>query len=106
MQFVKFIPALAAASLLAACASWTAGPARNDALFAAIQPGMSQDQVLQIAGRPDQTMPFPLSRTVAWDYRSYDSWGYMVEQSVTFDAGGRVVSKFARRINDGGDHGK
>jgi outer membrane protein assembly factor BamE (lipoprotein component of BamABCDE complex) len=106
MNLRRMLCALAAASALAGCATYTAGPVRDDALFAAIHPGMTREDVLRIAGPPDQTMPFPLSRTVAWDYRAYDTWGYLVEQSVTFDADGRVVSRFARRINDGGDHGK
>jgi outer membrane protein assembly factor BamE (lipoprotein component of BamABCDE complex) len=104
MKRIIRIAALAAAALLSACATWPQGPLRNDALFARIQPGMTQDEVLAIAGRPDQTMPFPLSHTVAWDWHAYDTWGYYVEQSVTFDAQGRVVSKYTRRLNDGGDH--
>ena len=101
---MKIVTAMLAGALLSGCVAWTQGPARNDALFARVQPGMTQDEVLQMAGPPDQKMPFPMSRTVAWDWRMYDSWGYYVEQSVTFDANGRVVSKYARRLNDGGDH--
>ena len=104
MQFMKKIPTLAAAFVLAACAANHTGPARNDALFAQVQQGMTQDQVLQIAGRPDETMPFPMSGTLAWSYYGYDTWGYYIEQSITFDRQGRVQSKYARRINDGGDH--
>jgi hypothetical protein len=104
MNLSMNIPAIAAAGFVAACASWNQGPVRNDELFARIQPGMTQDEVLRMAGPPDQKMPFPLSRTVAWDWRTYDTWGYYVEQSVTFSADGRVVSKYTRRINDGGDH--
>jgi len=104
MHLPKNIPALAIAALTSACAAWTQGPVRNDALFASIQPGMTQDEVLRMAGPPDQKMPFPMSHTVAWDWRTYDTWGYYVEQSVTFDAQGRVVSKYTRRINDGGNH--
>lgn len=105
MRAIHILPALGAL-LLSACAVQTAGQSHADELFAQIQPGMTQEEVLRIVGRPEQTMPFPLSRTVAWDWTAFDTWGYMVEQSVTFDAQGRVVSKFARRINDGGDHGK
>ena len=104
MGSLKTIPAFVAASLLAACAAYHAGPVRNDALFAQIQQGMTQDQVLQIAGRPDESMPFPMSGTLAWSYYAYDTWGYYIEQSITFDRQGRVASKYARRINDGGDH--
>jgi hypothetical protein len=104
MQSLKKIPALAAAFVLGACATYSTGPMRNDALFARIQQGMTQDQVLQIAGRPDEAMPFPLSGMLAWSYYAYDTWGYYIEQSITFDPQGHVASKYARRINDGGDH--
>jgi len=104
MQLLKKIPALVAAFVLAACVAYHPGPARSDALFAQIQPGMTQDQVLQIAGGPDQTMPFPMSGTLAWSYFAWDTWGYYIEQSITFGRDGRVQSKYARRLNDGGDH--
>ena len=104
MRFVKPLCAIAAVALAAGCAAWTDRPPRTDQTFAQVQPGMTRDDVLRIAGKPDETMPFPLARQVAWSYIAYDTWGYMVEQSVTFDAEGRVVSKFARRINDGADH--
>lgn len=104
MRFVKPICTIALAAFAAGCAGWTDRPARTDQTFAQIQDGMTQDDVLRIAGKPDQTMPFPLAHRVAWSYVAYDSWGYMVEQSVTFDAAGRVVGKYARRMNDGGDH--
>lgn len=104
MRFAKHACAIALAALAAGCAGWTDRPARTDQTFARVELGMTQDDVTRIAGRPDETMPFPLSRQVAWSYIAHDSWGYMVEQSVTFDAAGRVVSKYARRMNDGGDH--
>lgn len=103
MRFVKPLRTIALLAL-AGCAGWTDRPAHTDQTFAQIHPGMTRDDVMRIAGRPDETMPFPLSRTVAWSYVASDGWGYMVEQSITFDANGRVVSKYARRINDGGDH--
>jgi outer membrane protein assembly factor BamE (lipoprotein component of BamABCDE complex) len=105
---------LAKAALLAAasaCVLWLAGcaaitasnePRRNDALIARVQPGMTTDEVRALLGPPDQTMPFPLSASVAWDYRLYDTWGYMVIFSATFGPDGRVASKISRRINDGG----
>ena len=54
---------------------------------------------------PDEVMPFPLSRTESWDYFYMDTWGFYSAYSVTFGADGRVFSKMARRLNDGGDHG-
>jgi outer membrane protein assembly factor BamE (lipoprotein component of BamABCDE complex) len=108
IRLSSWLAALAAGAALAACSA--TGPysdawKRSDDLFRTIQPGMTEDQVRQVAGKPDDTMAFPLSHTHAWDYLYYDSWGYMAIFSVTFDADGRAVSKFSRRINDGGDHG-
>jgi hypothetical protein len=47
-------------------------------------------------------MPFPATRTHAWSYRYYDTWGFAAEFSVTFDANGRTVSTFSKRIGYGG----
>ncbi|MGZ5039581.1 MAG: hypothetical protein ACXWBQ_02460 [Usitatibacter sp.] len=50
-------------------------------------------------------MSFARSNTHAWDYRYIDTWGSLAIFSVTFDANGRVVSKFTRRIEkDAGRH--
>jgi outer membrane protein assembly factor BamE (lipoprotein component of BamABCDE complex) len=94
--------ALVAASLLAGCAGGPytgGGPPRSDAVFSHISPGMTQADVQQLIGAPDDTMRFPLSRTVAWDYLYQDTWGYTAEFSVTFDASGRAVSKFSKRLD-------
>ena len=102
-------PALAmmlAAALLAACAVPTPilSKQRTDDVFGHIQPGMTEAQVEQMIGKPDETMRFPLSGNYGWDYRYYDTWGYMADFSVTFGPDGRVVSKISRRF-DGGDKG-
>jgi outer membrane protein assembly factor BamE (lipoprotein component of BamABCDE complex) len=100
------LTAFASAALLAACATpqYATRPLSDD-LFRTVQVGMTQDDVRRMLGTPDETMPFPLSRTVAWDYRTRDTWGYLVDFSVTFDASGHVVSRYPRRVNDGGDKG-
>jgi outer membrane protein assembly factor BamE (lipoprotein component of BamABCDE complex) len=95
------IATLAATALLAACAS---GPPRGEEQFMRVQRGMTHDDVARLLGVPDEKMKFPLSQTEAWDYRSQDTWGYMVVFSATFAADGRVASTFTRRINDGGEH--
>jgi outer membrane protein assembly factor BamE (lipoprotein component of BamABCDE complex) len=94
--------AFVAASLLAGCAGGPfvpGGPPRSDALFSRISPGMTQGDVERIIGPPDDTMSFPLSHTVAWDYLYQDTWGYTAEFSVTFDPSGRAVSKFSKRLD-------
>lgn len=93
--------AVAAAALAGGCAG---GPVRTDSMFARIEPGLTRDEVQRLVGPPDETMRFPMSNTVSWDYHYTDTWGYMAVFYVTFSADGRVVSKISRRINDGGDH--
>jgi len=70
----------------------------NDATFDGVKPGMTEEQVLRMIGPPGKTMPFPTSRTHAWDYRYVDTWGYYATFSVTFDARGVTLSKLVSRI--------
>lgn len=96
---------VAAMALLAACAAvGTGAPVRTDATFAHVVSGMPESEVAQMLGRPDETMRFPLSHSEAWDYRYYDTWGYLAIFSVTFGPDGRVVSTISNRVNAGGDH--
>ncbi|MGZ5063630.1 MAG: outer membrane protein assembly factor BamE domain-containing protein [Usitatibacter sp.] len=77
----------------------------KDDTFYRIHPGMTEDEILQMIGPPGETMSFARSNTHAWDYRYIDTWGSLAIFSVTFDANGRVVSKFTRRIEkDAGRH--
>jgi len=92
------LPAL----LAAACAS--VAPARSDELFAGIQRGMSEAEVLRVAGPPDNTMSFPLSKDTSWGWYYHDTWGFYAEFSVTFKDG-RATSKLLRRLNDGSNLG-
>lgn len=97
----------AIAVALAGCASAPDGRQydRTDDRFARVQLGMTQDETLALVGRPDQTMPFPLSGQMAWSYVYQDGFGYMVEHSITFGSDGRVASRISRRMNDGGGYG-
>jgi outer membrane protein assembly factor BamE (lipoprotein component of BamABCDE complex) len=92
--------------LASACSSMNAtntmSPKLNDDRFATVQTGMTNDQVRAALGDPRRTMKFPGTGNEAWDYDGTDTFGFMVEYSVTFDPSGRVVSKLARRLNDGG----
>jgi len=98
--------ALCAFAILAqGCASPDTRTQLDDQRFGAVHEGMSADQVREALGPPAKTMKFSMSGKEAWDYQGTDSWGYMVEYSVTFGPDQRVASKLARRINDGGDHG-
>ncbi len=95
-----------AALLLAGCSVYTpiVSSQRNDDVFRKIEPGMTEAQIEQMIGTPDEKMAFPLSGNHAWTYRYYDMWGYMAEFSVTFGPDGRALSKISRRF-DGGDRG-
>ena len=103
---MKLFQMLAMAAVVGACATPGSMPfqARNEALFARVSTGMTPDEVRRELGAPDQTMPFPLLRSVAWDYRYQDAWGYLALMSVTFGPDGRVASRTSQRLNDGGDH--
>ena len=107
LRLARASAAAAAMSFLCACTNIPLGPsspARTDALFAQVARGMPESEVASLLGRPDETMSFPRSNTVAWDYRYYDTWGYLAVYSVTFGPDGRVVSTLSNRLNSGGDH--
>lgn len=95
---------LAAALLLGGCAGAPLAPMRSDALFEQVTAGMTHEEVRRLIGPPDETMAFPLTHTLAWDYRYQDTWGYIAIFSVTFGADGRAIGKTSVRINVGGDH--
>jgi hypothetical protein len=100
---LKRFSLLAAAALLVvnACVVAPGPPRRTDATFAQVEQGMTRDEVMAIAGPPDNTMPFPMSRTDSWGYFYWDDFGYFCEQSVTFGPDGLVLSKISRRVNEG-----
>ena len=77
----------------------------TDGVFDGLRPGITEQDVLRTIGppAPNRTMHFPLSNTHAWEYRYMDTWGYISEFSVTFDANGVMVSKVKRRIEGGRD---
>jgi hypothetical protein len=70
----------------------------NDGNFDSLELGLTEDDVLRRLGPPRDTMAYPMSRTHSWDWKYQDTWGYPAIFSVTFDANGRVVSKFKQRI--------
>ena len=107
-QSLKPIIALAA-MLAAGCASIHTpihDPLRTDANFRAIRPGMTEAQVTELVGKPDDSMTFPLSGNRAWAYDYYDLWGYMAEFSVTFGPDHLVLSRYSRRYTGGDASGK
>ncbi|HUQ28557.1 MAG TPA: outer membrane protein assembly factor BamE [Usitatibacter sp.] len=98
----RFLASIIVCGLLSGCAGGGA-PAptyRSDDLFNRVQAGMTREDVRALLGPPHNTMDFPRSDTTSWGYFGYDTWGYYVEYSVTYNAQGRVLSKTARRIGD------
>lgn len=97
----RFHLALACALLAAGCA---AEDPRPDDVFARVEPGMTKEEVRRITGAPHETMPFPRLGQDSWGWYAWDRFGYYSLFSVTFGPDGRAVSKFTRRLNDGGNH--
>lgn len=60
--------------------------------FARIKPGMTQEQVRYILGKPAQETPYKLSRTVVWVWRFEQIPSLKKGFYVTFDQSGRVQS--------------
>lgn len=60
--------------------------------FAKVKPGLSQQEVRNLLGRPAKTMPFALKQEEVWDWRFKQNGQESKMFSVTFDAAGKVVS--------------
>ena len=59
--------------------------------FEMVQPGMAQQAVRDLLGRPAKRVPYRLSQTEVWDWRYLDGQQEKLF-SVTFDAEGKVKS--------------
>ena len=74
-------------------------PVLNEGSFNQIRPGTTtRDEILRMIGPPGDTMHFARLDQESWEWRYYDSWGYLAIFSVNFDRDGKVVSKFSRRL--------
>ena len=60
--------------------------------FAKVRPGLTQQQVRDILGRPAKTVPYALKKEEVWDWRFKQSGQESKLFSVTFDAGGLVLA--------------
>lgn len=94
--------AIFALALLVVAGCTALRPARNDELFASIHRGMPMAEVREHLGAPDETMAFTRTRSTAWSWFYYDTWGFYTEFSATFDDRGRVTDTFAKRVGYGG----
>lgn len=60
--------------------------------FAKVQPGLTQQQVRELLGRPAKTVPYALKNEEVWDWRFKQNGQQSKLFSVTFAADGKVVA--------------
>jgi outer membrane protein assembly factor BamE (lipoprotein component of BamABCDE complex) len=72
----------------------------NGGRLAQIQPGLTQQEVRGLIGRPENVTGDSRSGETEWIYSFTDTWGYRSEFDVTFDARGQVESTYAERLED------
>lgn len=87
------IGALALASTISACASFSQAAATEPEYerMAQVHAGLSTGDVLRIAGKPGTKTGAPSSGEL-WIYNSRDAWGSDTEYDITFDSGGVVTN--------------
>jgi hypothetical protein len=78
----------------------------DDAHFARIKTGMTQDDVLHLIGPSVQIkVTYTLSDDTSWDYRYRDDWEQSALFSVIFDQAGLVKGTFKQRdVGNGHNH--
>lgn len=72
-------------------------------VFAQIQPGMTQEQVRRMLGKPSQRMSYPLKQETDWDWNWIDPPNREMEFTVTFGANGTVKQSGSREKMRQGD---
>ncbi len=91
------IGALALASTISACASFSQAAATEPgyARMAQIHPGLTQDDVLRIAGSPGIKTGSRQRGEELWIYTTRDEWNEDTDYDITFNAQGVVTDKIA-----------
>ena len=72
-------------------------------VFEQIKPGMTQEQVRRMLGKPAQRMTYNLKQETDWDWNWIDPPNQEMEFTVTFGASGTVkhtASRFKRPQGD------
>jgi outer membrane protein assembly factor BamE (lipoprotein component of BamABCDE complex) len=92
-RLFEAIGALALASTISACASFSQAAATEPEYerLAQVHAGLSSDDVLRIAGKPGTRTGAAKSGEV-WIYNTRDAWGEDTEYDVTFNSSGVVAS--------------
>ena len=65
-------------------------------VFAQIQPGMDENEVRRMLGKPAKVMTFQLKQETVWDWNYIDPPTRSMEFSVYFDMSGRVLRSGSR----------
>ena len=73
-------------------------------VFEKIQPGMTQEQVRRLLGRPGKRMTYALKQETDWDWNWIDPPSQEMEFTVTFGADGLVRRSGSRMKMPQGDH--
>jgi len=68
--------------------------------FARIRPGLTQDEVRRLIGRPGETMTFPARKEEVWSWRYEPASGETWQFHVHFDLDGRVVTTSANKTGE------
>jgi outer membrane protein assembly factor BamE (lipoprotein component of BamABCDE complex) len=70
--------------------------------FARVRPGMSQEEIRRLLGKPANIMTFPLKQETVWDWKIRAESGGDVFFNVHFDPSGRVVRTSTNQNGSGG----
>ena len=73
-------------------------------VFAQVQPGMTQEQVRRLLGKPAKRMTYTLKQETEWDWNWIDPPSQKMEFTVTFGPQGTVVRSASRQKLTQGDH--
>lgn len=96
MKASTFTLLAAAALTLGGCASYPAVSQMGDGRFAAIHPGLTQDEVRGIAGAPAAVSA--AAGESHFIYNFVDTWGMRDVYDVAFDVDGRVARTSELRV--------
>lgn len=72
----------------------------SESWFAKVQPGMDQDALRRLLGRPGETMKFPQRNEEVWSYRFEDGPAQQYHFHVHFDTAGKVTRTSRNRIGE------
>jgi hypothetical protein len=96
-KYPNLLLAAGVALTLGACASLANTHLTTESTLERIHAGLTEDEVTQIAGSPQNKTGASRNGRSMWIYAFTDNWGSPSEFDVSFDAGGHVTSTFVDR---------